>query len=142
MDSHKTGVENLPRVELTKRFFTVDQANRAVVLVSRIVGDVLVQYRLVLDNQELLEAFQAKGDPRRSGGMKTRIMNGIEQLQAYADELIDVGVELKDWAAGIVDFPAMHDGREIHLCWRHGEPSVQYWHEIDDGCGGRQDIDW
>ena len=41
---------------------------------------------------------------------------------------------------GLVDWYALKDGREILLCWKLGEKSVGYWHELDTGFAGRQSI--
>ena len=64
----------------------------------------------------------------------------IEQLNRYVDELQEVGVELKDYDMGLIDFPAMYHGREICLCWKAGENAVAAWHETDSGFAGRQDV--
>jgi len=37
-----------------------------------------------------------------------------------------------------VDFPGQIDGRDVYYCWKLGEPSVLYWHEVDAGFVGRQ----
>ena len=37
---------------------------------------------------------------------------------------------------GLVDFPALREGREVHLCWRSGEAKIDYWHEVDAGIAG------
>lgn len=42
---------------------------------------------------------------------------------------------------GLVDFPTTWDGRWVLLCWRRGENSVRFWHELDAGLAGRQPID-
>jgi hypothetical protein len=50
-----------------------------------------------------------------------------------------LGVEPKG-GDGLVDFPALWDGRLVYLCWKLGEPEVLYWHEIDAGFAGRQPL--
>lgn len=50
-------------------------------------------------------------------------------------------IELKDIPTGLIDFRAMREGREIYLCWRLGEPEVEYWHELTTGFDGRQPLD-
>ena len=50
------------------------------------------------------------------------------------------GGELKDPLQGLVDFRTLADGREVYLCWREGEDSIEFWHEIDTGFGGRQPL--
>jgi hypothetical protein len=64
----------------------------------------------------------------------------MDHLSELVDELRVVGVELKDFEKGLVDFPAVHEGREVFLCWHWGEDKVQTWHEIDAGYAGRQDV--
>ena len=64
----------------------------------------------------------------------------MDELSALVDELHHVGVELKDFEKGLIDFPAIHEGREVYLCWQRGEELIQAWHEVDEGFAGRQDI--
>ena len=140
MGTFDTKLAQAPQVELGRRYFTLDQANRALVLVDRIVSDVLGDYQQVLDQQEILEVLRRKGLGDKVKATQKLIISLVERLQSYADELTDLGTEMKDWAAGMVDFPALMDGKEIQLCWRHGEESVLYWHSSDDGCTGRRPV--
>jgi hypothetical protein len=83
----------------------------------------------------ILEAYQeelrhAEADFERSQ----------ERLLEYEQELRKLGVELKDYYQGLVDFPCWMDGREVYLCWRLGEPEVAYWHELDAGFAGRREL--
>jgi hypothetical protein len=50
-------------------------------------------------------------------------------------------VIIKDINTGLLDFPAIRDGREVYLCWKNGEGDIAYWHEIEDGFAGRQSIE-
>jgi len=141
MKSSKPAMQHLPLVELGKRFFTVSQANDTLVLVRRIVNDVSAHYREVLEYQETLEAGESWGTGVHCREAQGEIIERIEKLQACADELIEVGAELKDWAGGQVDFPAMRGGREICLCWRPGDATVGHWHDMDESCACRRRIE-
>lgn len=57
------------------------------------------------------------------------------------DEVERSGVLIKDFAAGLVDFPCEHEGRIVYLCWKLGEDDLEWWHEIEDGFAGRQPIE-
>jgi hypothetical protein len=57
------------------------------------------------------------------------------------EQLDEWDIELKDIQTGLIDFRAMREGREIYLCWRLGEPEVEYWHELTAGFDGRQPLD-
>ena len=41
---------------------------------------------------------------------------------------------------GLVDFPSLRDGREVYLCWDDGEPDIGFWHELDAGYPGREEL--
>jgi acyl-CoA hydrolase len=60
------------------------------------------------------------------------------EIAGYEVELAQIGVRCTDHAAGLVDFPGELDGRPVELCWRLGEPTVQYWHEIGAGFAERR----
>ena len=47
---------------------------------------------------------------------------------------------LKSLEAGLLDFLCERDGRDVFLCWRYGEPTVQYYHELHIGYQGRRPI--
>jgi hypothetical protein len=59
---------------------------------------------------------------------------GFEQL-----ERLDIVV--RDLERGLVDFPALIDGREVYLCWLLDEPQVTHWHGIESGFAGRRRLD-
>jgi hypothetical protein len=50
------------------------------------------------------------------------------------------GIVLRDIDRGLVDFPALIDGREVLLCWELGEEEVAYWHDLDTGFDGREPL--
>ncbi len=49
-------------------------------------------------------------------------------------------VTLRDISAGLVDFPALANGRPIWLCWKLGEDDIAYWHELEAGIAGRKPL--
>jgi hypothetical protein len=63
-----------------------------------------------------------------------------ERIQGYVQELHNLGVELKDYVTGLIDFPCWMDNREVYLCWRLGEPEVAHWHEVEAGFQGRRKL--
>ncbi len=120
--------------------FTPEQANKALVLVRRIVADIVTGYRRLIDLQEIIEAAQHNATRDRCDAARKELIRMVERLQSCLEELDDVGVELRDWALGVVSFPSRFDGRDICLNWQHGEPTVAYWHEVDENFGNRQPL--
>ncbi len=56
-------------------------------------------------------------------------------------EIDELGITVKDLDMGLIDFPCLRDGREVYLCWKLGEPGIDWWHEIDAGYAGRQPLE-
>ena len=125
------------RPKAGKKYFTLDEARRALAYVSRIVSDITSCYGQVLDIRQRLEMPRPEDT---NNELKREYDDGMAKLNTLIDELQQVGVELKDFERGLIDFPAWHDGREICLCWHHGEATINTWHEVDAGFAGRQDI--
>ena len=62
------------------------------------------------------------------------------QIQKHLREVSGRGVIVRDMERGLVDFPSLRDGLEVHLCWVKGEEKVGYWHETDVGFSSRQPL--
>jgi hypothetical protein len=61
----------------------------------------------------------------------------ITELQTLITQITDAGIEIKDLARGLVDFPHWREGEEVYLCWLYGEDDIEYWHTLDGGFAGR-----
>lgn len=125
--------------------FTVEMANRTLPLVSRIVRDILEQYRAW---QQTVEAFEiatalsrADRPTPEAESLQRKAQELAREIQGFLAELTDLGVEFKGFELGLVDFPGDVDGHPVMWCWKFGEPAVQHWHEIDAGYAGRQPIE-
>jgi hypothetical protein len=130
------------------RIFTPQDANDALAVV-RPLAERLVNLRRSwraanAKRAELGALVQGNG-----GGLGTSDFAELEaELEAIGSEiercvaqLDEAGVQVKDLDEGLLDFPALHEGREILLCWRVGEERVAYWHGIDEGFAGRKPIE-
>lgn len=114
-----------------KRVFSLPEANRSLVLVRRIVTDVIFEYSRMIELQEQLEMAEEAGTVEQSDRARIDLIRSAGRLRGCLDELDVVGVELKDWALGVVDFPSFAAGRGICLCWQYGQERIEYWHEVD-----------
>lgn len=129
------------------RLFTVEEANAMLPLVRSITGDLVRLSRELIERRQRL-AFLTAGRDIKSGDpygdeltqVSEQLERDAEKLQEYASELSDLGVELKSAPDGLVDFPSQMDERIVYLCWKHNEPEVLFWHELDTGFGGRQPL--
>lgn len=138
MESHELAKAPQDAELATKQFFTVEQANQALPYVSRIVRDIVTTYGLIRQLQRRIGGADSDDGLRE---LEQDHQQQVARLNELVDELHDVGVELKDVERGLVDFPAMHQGREICICWQLDEPRIVAWHEPHAGFAGRQAIE-
>lgn len=62
-------------------------------------------------------------------------------LNAVAQEFSSRSIQIKDLKRGLIDFPALRDGKEVFLCWEKGENEIEFWHELDSGFSGREPLE-
>jgi hypothetical protein len=70
----------------------------------------------------------------------SKLVLEFKRLDVLVHKIRDTGVLFKDINLGLLDFPALKDGREIYLCWKYGEGEIAFWHEIEAGYAGRRPI--
>lgn len=137
----------MPETYHPTKLFTVEQANAVLPLVRAITADLVRLSREVMERRERLALLTAgrtaaAGDPYSEElvQIEEELEKDSEQLQAYVDELRELGVEPKSGPEGLVDFPCLLDDRLVFLCWKLGEGEVSHWHELNAGFAGRQSL--
>ena len=130
-----------------KRYFTAGEANATLPLVRSIVKDITDLAASLRDRHERLTRLGGSDRGVLGDAYKEELRTleqdherGQTQMKEFVQELQKLGVELKDFYTGLVDFPAWMNGHEVYLCWRQGEPEVAHWHEVDAGFAGRQKL--
>ena len=124
---------------LHARHWTPDEANALCPIVGATVRRVRDARRVLadggLDDEFALHAESSGGawPGTERARASVEIALGFEQL-----ERLDIVV--RDLERGLVDFPAVIDGREVYLCWLLDEPSVTHWHGVESGFAGRQPL--
>ena len=123
------------------RYFTLSEANQALTIIYPLMDEIQAIRQKILINQP--EAWTAIEKSVGNGGSRalSAIVQDFERLDALVHRILDTGVLIKDINIGLLDFPALKDGREVYLCWQYGEGDIAYWHEVEAGYSGRQPID-
>ncbi|HWD08453.1 MAG TPA: DUF2203 domain-containing protein [Actinomycetota bacterium] len=98
----------------------------------------------VREHLQRLQAASVKlaGIPSSGNGGGPGASDWLEASKSAAEELSwfgEAGIIVRDVEAGMVDFPTVREGREVYLCWRSDEPSVQFWHG-PEGFSGRRPL--
>ena len=129
------------------RTFTPEEANAALSEVRPLVERMVVAREALLDAQrrqaELVARVASNGGglaPPDVSAVAAEVQQATAELVAVLEELEGVGVQVKDLDRGLVDFPCLHRGRVVLLCWELGEDEVADWHGADEGFAGRKPL--
>lgn len=124
------------------KLFTVEQANELISVVEPILKEIRTKHgKIALFNKQAKAA--ASSAQHGGGGMVggSNYVDLLVELGNLTAELDKLGVQLKDYSRGLIDFPCRKDGRVVLLCWQLGEgDNIEWWHDIEAGFAGRQRI--
>jgi hypothetical protein len=129
------------------RHFTPEEANAALDEVRPLVEEMVAHRRAhveALERQEELEGrIRGNGGgipPAELAEAAAEVDRHARELARAVDDIVELGVEVKDLDEGLVDFPALHRGETVLLCWQLGEDEIGYWHSPQDGFAGRRPL--
>jgi len=123
------------------KLFTLSEANQALPLVRERLKAIQDVYATIGTYGE--DARAAAQASEAGGGMAggTEYVKALYEVGKLTTELNEMGVQLKDYSRGLIDFPTMREGRVVLLCWQLGEgDEIEWWHEVEDGFAGRRPL--
>jgi hypothetical protein len=126
------------------RFYDIDDANERLTELRPLLESLRSDRDAIADAQAELARFRAtNGNTQHATELRER-QDGIREIVRRMEQAVarieGWGVTLRDIQSGLIDFPALANGRPIWLCWRLGESDIEWWHEQDDGFGGRRPL--
>ncbi len=132
---------------MMNRYYTLEEAiARLPWLEEKFSKMVPVRDELAVQQEQLIALLRRRRNNGHSSSEEEisrsqREVNRLTRdLQGQLKEITDEGILVRDVGRGLVDFPSLRDGREVHLCWLRGEPTIAYWHETNAGFPGRQPL--
>ena len=124
------------------KIFTVSEAND---LLQTVIPKLCEIRDLYAEIGDLRDASRAAASASHfGGGMEggTGYVNKLYKVGKLTTELGEMGIEIKDYSRGLIDFPSMRSGRVVYLCWQIGDvDKIEWWHETDDCFAGRQSLE-
>ncbi len=131
---------------MSHKYFTLDQANRTLPLVQRIVADITALYPRWRDLVYRYELIAAQSHPDRGESaeqieLRDEIEAVAREINGFLVELDQIGCVFKGFEQGLVDFYGRIDDRDILWCWKLGEPAIEHWHELETGYAGRKPVE-
>ena len=120
------------------KVYTVDEANRVLGIIKRTFAEAK-SLRTRIGSRNLDYEFMQIGNEGSTGNSALAPEQSLDKLRRVTF-LENLGVQIKQFDPGIIDFFSIRDGCVVLLCWREGEPAVRYWHPLDAGFAERQPI--
>ncbi|MGH9823950.1 MAG: DUF2203 domain-containing protein [Blastocatellia bacterium] len=119
------------------RTFTLDEAQALIPRLRRLLSKVGGERDALMAMQP--EIQKARDQSKIGGGSRIGPAY-FRRLFAFTQAVHDIeglGVIVKDFQKGLVDFPHEREGRIVFLCWKPDENEIGWWHEVDTGFSGR-----
>lgn len=130
-----------------KKIFTLEEAERLLPQLKMIVSGLIENRRSAVQTGERLIQIQEQIKQNAASVNATEMVNMQTELDFLVkvindglDAIEQLGAQPKDLDIGLIDFPAILDGREVLLCWKYGEDSIRYYHSYEEGFGGRKPL--
>lgn len=124
------------------KLFTIEEANQTLPVVRPILEKIKARHATIASMRDAATAA-ANAAEHGGGGMEggSQYVQSLYELGKLTLEIDSMGVQLKDYGRGLIDFPAWRDGRVVLLCWQLGEgDEIEWWHDVEAGFAGRQPL--
>ena len=124
------------------KLFTIEEANTLLASVRPIIESIQRSHRRI-SSFETVAKRASEGAESGGGGMLQgpQYARLLLEVSFGAGQLESLGVQLKDYSQGLIDFPSLREGRVVLLCWKADEGDrVEWWHDVEAGFAGRQPL--
>jgi hypothetical protein len=129
-------------------FFTLDEAVQMIPKVRQDFEQVHKELGAVRDEIVLYQRFQLQRERTRQVQSAEEEAVLIQKWQRYQDlfnkwvkHFLDQGIVVRDLDRGLIDFPYLSKlGEPFFLCWQLEDDGLFYFHDLEEGFGGRKPI--
>jgi hypothetical protein len=125
---------------MTARYFTLEESNTLLTKVRPLMTELLTRRAKVVENSLGVIPMLRKPGLNVGGGAASDMVKDFLVIEQLANKIRSYGCIFKDLNGGLVDFLSERDGREVYLCWRYNEPSIEFYHELHTGFNGREHV--
>lgn len=125
------------------KLFTINEANEHIVKVRPVLKRIQAIYGKVGEFRDDAAAASESAESG-GGGMEggSQYVKLLFELGKHTSELDQLGIQLKDYGRGLIDFPSERGGKIVLLCWQLDEgDQIRWWHDLEAGFAGRQPLD-
>jgi hypothetical protein len=124
------------------RYYRLDEANDRLTELRPLLQKLREDRNAIAELQQRIRDIRSKNGSAdhaaEIAGLEQEMREIVGRMKESVDLVDEWGVALRDIGTGLIDFPALANGRPIWLCWRLGEGEIGWWHEADTGFDNRQ----
>jgi hypothetical protein len=118
--------------------FTLEEANASLPQVEQLLDELVGLRDQIAAQSPAMEEMLARSSGNGGSKSASEYLLLLEKFRAAQELITGLGCEIKDLDQGLVDFPSYRDGVLVYLCWKRGEPRIEFWHTIESGFAGRK----
>lgn len=122
------------------RYCTVEEANQALPRLRKLTTELRGIYQRILELRPQIQSVLNKSRAGAGNPASSEMAMALIRFDQIVEQIEEIGAKLKDPATGLCDFLALHEGRDIYLCWRLGEEQIEWWHDLHTGFAGRRRV--
>lgn len=123
------------------KLFTPIKANSILPEVKEKFVRILNQRNNIMELQVELNSIVNLESSHEEYFMKKRLVNkALTELYKDIEELEGLGILIKSFEEGLLDFPSKRFNEEVWLCWKIGEDKIRFWHGKNEGFMGRKPL--
>lgn len=122
------------------KHYTVSEAQALLPQIREWLAQIEILQQRLAELEIRLQSLAANGCDLGGDTVNSMIKLRAD-LHGLALEFSSRHIYIKDASRGLVDFPALRDGKEVFLCWEKGEETIEHWHDLDSGYSGREPLD-
>lgn len=122
------------------RVFTLSEARGLIPRLRRLLARVTSERDRLISLRAEIDLAREKAEENGGSPFGQSYLAHLIRFSEAVQEIEFLGVIVKDFRTGLVDFPYEHEGRIVYLCWKPEEDEIGWWHETDAGFAGRQPL--
>jgi len=119
------------------KHYTLEEARALLPQIRQWLSELESKQELLHSLDNHVAALLKHGDDI-GGEPVNQLIKSLAQCQRVLSEFRRRQIQVKDLRRGLLDFPALREGREIFLCWEKDEEDIEFWHDLETGYGGRE----
>ena len=124
-----------------KQYFTIEQANKILPEVKPLLKELMQLYQELGINENISIVYEEPFQETYAH-VKNELFFHKKSYRCLKliKQLMQLGVFVKDPRIGLIDFYSRHNDKEIFLCYRYPEKSIEFWHSEDLGYEARKHV--